>query len=227
MAGGMQPTHSWARRSSSVRWDSCLMSQPQGPKLNRKQKNPPKPWAKVLTAMTRQSSSASAKQRKGESNHQNWSPSNPMMLFIAPGVLCSVQQTSKMPLTALCTRGTEELWRGPVQAPATHAGVHRLEAGRAGNARPEHPSGRGPRRDLFPSRSHSWSLRGLRPLCPALWTGGVSWLSHINTAFLSVTAMNFFREDSLPAPLGHLSGTGTKVPGPPSQVGPSAFLSWD
>ena len=42
-----------------------------------------------------------------------------------------------------------------------------------------------------------------------------------------VTAMNFFREDSLLAPLGHLSGTGTKVPGPPSQVGPSAFLSWD
>lgn len=119
------------------------------PKTKQKTKKPTKTWAKVLTAMTRQSSSASAKQRKGESNHQNWSPSNPMMLFIAPGVLCSVQQTSKTPLTALCMRGTGEVWRGPVQAPAAHAGVHRLEVGRAGNARPEHPSGRGPRGACF------------------------------------------------------------------------------
>lgn len=147
MAGGIQPTHSWAQRASSLGSDSCLMSQPQGPKLNKtkKQKTPPKSWAKVLTAMTRQSSSASAKQRKGESNHQNWSPSNPMMLFIAPGVLCSVQQTSKMSLAALYTRGTGEVWRGLVQAPEAHAGVHRLEAGRVGNARPGHPSGHGPR----------------------------------------------------------------------------------
>lgn len=109
------------------------------PKIKKKKKNqhkktPPKPWAEVLTAMTRQSSSASAKQRKGESNHQNWSPSNPMMLFIAPGMFCSIQQTSKMPLTALCTRGTGEVWRGPVQAPRESTDLKQEEQGMQGQS---------------------------------------------------------------------------------------------
>ena len=81
-------------------------------KKNQHKKTPPKHWAEVRTAMTRQSLSASDKQRKGESDHQNWSPSNPMMLFIAPGMFCSVQQTSKMPLTALCTGRPERFGEG-------------------------------------------------------------------------------------------------------------------
>lgn len=103
-------------------------------KKNQHKKNPPKPWAEVLTAMTRQSSSASAKQRKGESNHQNWSPSNPMMLFITPGMFCSIQQTSKMPLTALCTRGTGEVWQGPVQAPRESTDLKQEEQGMQGQS---------------------------------------------------------------------------------------------
>lgn len=38
-------------------------------------------------------------------------------------------------------------------------------------------------------------------------------------------SLNFFRENSLAAPLGHLGGTGTKVPAlPPSWAGSAACL---
>lgn len=93
-AEGIQPTYSWTQRSSSPGGETAA-SCPNLRAPNKKTPNPPKPRARVPPAITWQSSPAPASRRRRESNHQNGSPSNAMMLFIGSGMLCSVQRASK------------------------------------------------------------------------------------------------------------------------------------
>lgn len=163
---------------------------------NKKTANPPSPWGKDLTAITQQSPSASAKQRKRKSNHQNWSPSNPMMLFIGRGMLCSVQRASKMP--QLCAKGVGK-WvarAGPSPGSTNGTLTDSKQEEEIGHERPLHASSCD-LQALFKVLDHrAAALREGSNASPVgRWCFSGTW----HLAFLSVTTLNFFRENSLPA----------------------------